>query len=48
MLDGLAFKSVEAAEVAAQLAITPKAAKSLLYRTRNLLRAQLTPILAND
>jgi RNA polymerase sigma-70 factor (ECF subfamily) len=36
------------AEVAAQLAITPKAAKSLLYRTRNLLRARLTPILAND
>jgi RNA polymerase sigma-70 factor (ECF subfamily) len=29
------------AEVAAQLAITPKAAKSLLYRTRNLLRARL-------
>jgi RNA polymerase sigma-70 factor (ECF subfamily) len=36
------------AEVAAQLAITPKAAKSLLYRTRNLLRARLTPILASD
>ena len=29
------------AEVAAQLDITPKAAKSLLYRTRNLLRARL-------
>ena len=27
------------AEVAAQLDMTPKAAKSLLYRTRNLLRA---------
>lgn len=36
------------AEVAAQLDITPKAAKSLLYRTRNLLRARLTPILAGD
>lgn len=36
------------AEVAALLDITPKAAKSLLYRTRNLLRARLTPILAND
>jgi RNA polymerase sigma-70 factor (ECF subfamily) len=34
------------AEVAAQLDMTPKAAKSLLYRTRNLLRARLTPILA--
>jgi len=29
------------AEVAAHLAITPKAAKSLLYRTRNLLRTRL-------
>ncbi|MGH7222685.1 MAG: RNA polymerase sigma factor, partial [Gemmataceae bacterium] len=29
------------AEVAAQLDMTPKAAKSLLYRTRNLLRARL-------
>src|SRR5579875_2500030 len=29
------------AEVAARLDITPKAAKSLLYRTRNLLRARL-------
>jgi RNA polymerase sigma-70 factor (ECF subfamily) len=36
------------AEVAAQLDMTPKAAKSLLYRTRNLLRARLTPILFND
>lgn len=35
------------AEVAALLDITPKAAKSLLYRTRNLLRARLTPILAD-
>lgn len=36
------------AEVAALLDMTPKAAKSLLYRTRNLLRARLTPILYND
>ena len=36
------------AEVAAQLDMTPKAAKSLLYRTRNLLRARLTPILFKD
>lgn len=36
------------AEVAAQLDMTPKAAKSLLYRTRNLLRARLTPILFRD
>jgi RNA polymerase sigma-70 factor (ECF subfamily) len=36
------------AEVAAQLDMTPKAAKSLLYRTRNLLRERLTPILYND
>jgi RNA polymerase sigma-70 factor (ECF subfamily) len=36
------------AEVAAQLDMTPKAAKSLLYRTRNLLRARLTPILVED
>jgi len=36
------------AEVAAKLDMTPKAAKSLLYRTRNLLRARLTPILAED
>jgi RNA polymerase sigma-70 factor, ECF subfamily len=36
------------AEVAAQLDMTPKAAKSLLYRTRNLLRARLTPILSPD
>jgi RNA polymerase sigma-70 factor (ECF subfamily) len=32
------------AEVAAQLDMTPKAAKSLLYRTRNLLRVRLTPL----
>lgn len=36
------------AEVAAQLDMTPKAAKSLLYRTRNLLRARLMPILYRD
>ncbi|MHB1425400.1 MAG: RNA polymerase sigma factor, partial [Gemmataceae bacterium] len=36
------------AEVAAQLDMTPKAAKSLLYRTRNLLRARLKPILSDE
>jgi RNA polymerase sigma-70 factor (ECF subfamily) len=36
------------AEVAAQLDMTPKAAKSLLYRTRNLLRTRLTPILVDE
>ncbi len=36
------------AEVAKQLDMTPKAAKSLLYRTRNLLRARLTSILYED
>ncbi len=35
------------AEVAAELDMTPKAAKSLLYRARNLLRARLKPILAD-
>jgi RNA polymerase sigma-70 factor (ECF subfamily) len=33
------------AEVAAQLDMTPKAAKSLLYRARNQLRAVLTPFM---
>ncbi len=36
------------AEVAALLAITPKAAKSLLYRTRNLLRARLSLVLSSE
>jgi RNA polymerase sigma-70 factor (ECF subfamily) len=36
------------AEVAARLAMTPKAAKSLLYRTRNQLRARLTPLVGDD
>jgi RNA polymerase sigma-70 factor (ECF subfamily) len=36
------------AEVAARLDMTPKAAKSLLYRTRNLLRARLKPILSDQ
>jgi RNA polymerase sigma-70 factor, ECF subfamily len=36
------------AEVAAQLAITPKAAKSLLYRARNLLRARLSGLQISD
>jgi RNA polymerase sigma-70 factor (ECF subfamily) len=34
------------AEVAAELDLTPKAAKSLLYRARNHLRATLAPLLA--
>ena len=42
------FEEQTYAEVAARLDMTPKAAKSLLYRTRNLLRARLTPILFND
>jgi RNA polymerase sigma-70 factor, ECF subfamily len=42
------FHEQSYAEVAAQLDMTPKAAKSLLYRTRNLLRARLKPILFND
>jgi len=42
------FEEQTYAEIAAQLDMTPKAAKSLLYRTRNLLRARLTPILFND
>jgi RNA polymerase sigma-70 factor (ECF subfamily) len=42
------FEEQTYAEVAARLDMTPKAAKSLLYRTRNLLRARLTPILYND
>ena len=33
------------AEVAAELHLTPKAAKSLLYRARNQLRASLTRLL---
>jgi RNA polymerase sigma-70 factor (ECF subfamily) len=36
------------AEVAAQLDMTPKAAKSLLYRTRNLLRLRLTPLVRDE
>ena len=34
------------AEVAAELAMTPKAAKSLLYRARNQLRVTLTPFMS--
>ena len=34
------------AEVAAELAMTPKAAKSLLYRARNQLRITLTPFMS--
>ncbi|HWG42909.1 MAG TPA: sigma-70 family RNA polymerase sigma factor [Gemmataceae bacterium] len=42
------FEDQTYAEVAAQLDMTPKAAKSLLYRTRNLLRVRLTSLLDND
>ena len=37
------FEERSYAEVAAELDMTPKAAKSLLYRARNLLRDRLTP-----
>ena len=42
------FQDQTYAEVAAQLDMTPKAAKSLLYRTRNLLRIRLTPLLGGE
>lgn len=42
------FEDHTYAEVAARLDMTTKAAKSLLYRTRNLLRVRLTPLLYND
>jgi RNA polymerase sigma-70 factor (ECF subfamily) len=42
------FQEQTYAEVAAQLDMTPKAAKSLLYRTRNLLRIRLTRFIVND
>jgi RNA polymerase sigma-70 factor, ECF subfamily len=42
------FQEQTYAEVAAQLDMTPKAAKSLLYRTRNLLRVRLTPFVRDD
>jgi RNA polymerase sigma-70 factor (ECF subfamily) len=42
------FKEQTYAEVAAQLDMTPKAAKSLLYRTRNLLRLRLSPFVRNE
>jgi RNA polymerase sigma-70 factor (ECF subfamily) len=35
------FKDRSCAEIAAEMAMTPKAAKSLLYRARNQLRARL-------
>jgi RNA polymerase sigma-70 factor (ECF subfamily) len=40
------FADLTYAEVAAELEMTPKAAKSLLYRARNQLRAALTPFMA--
>jgi len=42
------FEEQTYAEVAAQLDMTPKAAKSLLYRTRNLLRIRLTPLVCDE
>ena len=36
------FKDLSYAEVAAEMDMSPKAAKSLLYRARNQLRANLT------
>jgi len=42
------FQDRTYAEVAAQMDMTPKAAKSLLYRTRNLLRVRLTPFLCDE
>lgn len=42
------FEEQTYAEVAAQLDMTPKAAKSLLYRTRNLLRIRLTPLVRDE
>lgn len=42
------FQEQTYAEVAAQLDMTPKAAKSLLYRARNLLRVRLKPFVRND
>jgi RNA polymerase sigma-70 factor (ECF subfamily) len=40
------FEDRTYAEVAAELDMTPKAAKSLLYRARNQLRTALTPFMA--
>ena len=40
------FEDRTYAEVAAELDMTPKAAKSLLYRARNQLRVSLTPFMA--
>lgn len=40
------FEDRTYAEVAAELDMTPKAAKSLLYRARNQLRASLTPFMS--
>jgi RNA polymerase sigma-70 factor (ECF subfamily) len=42
------FEDHTYAEVAARMHMTPKAAKSLLYRTRNQLRDRLTPLFGND
>ncbi len=42
------FEDQTYAEVAARMDMTLKAAKSLLYRTRNLLRVRLAPMLQDD
>ncbi len=42
------FQEQTYAEVAAQLDMTPKAAKSLLYRARNQLRVRLTPFVCAE
>ncbi|MCI0463722.1 MAG: sigma-70 family RNA polymerase sigma factor, partial [Gemmataceae bacterium] len=39
------FKNRSYAEIAAEMDMSPKAAKSLLYRARNQLRANLTPFM---
>lgn len=39
------FEDLSYAEVAAEMEMSPKAAKSLLYRARNQLRANLTPFM---
>ena len=41
----LQFQDRSYSEIAAELAMTPKAAKSLLYRARTQLRETLTPFM---
>jgi RNA polymerase sigma-70 factor (ECF subfamily) len=42
------FQDWTYAEIAAEMQMTPKAAKSLLYRARNQLRANLVPMVQNE